>query len=94
MNILSYHFRSIKHKIVWWAGKFKKPYSQVGHRKEKKTIKQKIILISKLLLWVNETIEKGQHELMRYVKNSGVFKEISSKLLISSILISVMIFGH
>ena len=67
MNNFSYHFRSIKQKIVWWAGKFKKPYDAIrnGQRQERKGIRQMIISFAKWILWIDETIDKGQHHIFR-----------------------------
>ena len=36
-----------------------------GQRRGKREAKKQIILFAKLLLWINETIEKGQHNISR-----------------------------
>ena len=68
MNNLSNHFRSTKHKILWWARKFKKPYAAIrnGQRQERKGIRQMIISLAKFLLWTNKTFEKGQSKIFRF----------------------------
>ena len=64
----NFHYRFVKNKIIWWIRKFKKPYAAIrnGQRQEKKGIRQIIVSLAKKLLWINETIEKGQSKIFRY----------------------------
>ena len=74
---LKYHFyySFVKNKIRWWVRKFKKPYAEEpfpynGFLQEKKGIRQQIISFAKFLLYINQTIEKGQAKIFRYIHTS------------------------
>ena len=49
------------------AGIFEEGNGPPSRRRGKREVKKQIILFAKLLLWINETIEKGQHKISRYI---------------------------
>ena len=49
------------------AGIFEEGNGPPSRRRGKREVKKQMILFAKLLLWINETIEKGQHKISRYI---------------------------
>ena len=49
------------------AGIFEEGNGPQSRRRGKREAKKQIILFAKLLLWISETIDKGQHKISRYL---------------------------